>query len=57
MKRKGYASLPTFEQIREYSRLSPKARLDWLEQANRFSHKALKGKRKIIWEAFRKGKI
>lgn len=57
MKKKGCASLPTLEQIKEYSKLSPKDRLNWLEEANRFSRKAIKGKRKVIWEALRKGDL
>ena len=57
MKRKGFSNRPTIQQIKDYLKLSKKARLEWLEEANRFSHKALKGKRKKIWEDFRAGLI
>lgn len=55
--RKGYTYIVTAEQIREYRRLTPRQKLEWLEAANRFCHKALRGKRRQVWEAFRQGKI
>lgn len=57
MRRKGFSYTCTIEEIRAYSRLSAKDKLNWLEEANRFSHKAIKGKTKKIWEKFRQGKI
>jgi hypothetical protein len=57
MKKKGFKSIPTTQQIKEYLKLSLRHRLEWLEEANRFTYKALKGKRKKAWEAFRKGEI
>lgn len=57
MKRKGFASLPTMRQIEQYQKLSLKDRLNWLEEANAFARKTIKGKRKMTWEAFRKGTL
>lgn len=57
MKRKGFRHAYTLEQIAEYSRLSAREKLEWLEEANRFCAKALKGDRKRFWEMFRAGKI
>lgn len=57
MKKKGFRHFHTLEAIREYSQLSPKHKLEWLEEANRFSYLAVTGKRRKIWEMFRQGKI
>ncbi len=57
MKRKGFGHSYTVNDILAYSRLSAENKLNWLEEANRFCHKAIKGKTKKIWEAFRQGKI
>jgi hypothetical protein len=53
----GFKSIPTTQQINECLKLSLRHRLEWLEEANRFTYKALKGKGKKAWEAFRKGEI
>ena len=55
MKPKGYRYEMTLQQIREYSKLTPRQKLNWLEEANRFSFRAIRGKTKIIWEMFRSG--
>lgn len=57
MKKKGFRHAYTLEQIREYRKLSARDKLNWLEEANRFSHKAIRGDRKKIWEKFRRGEI
>ena len=45
------------EKIKQGLRLSPKERLDWLEEANHFLQKALTPKQKKIWEKIRKGEF
>ena len=57
MKRKGFRHAYSLESILAYRKLSAKDKLTWLEEANIFCHKFIKGKRKSIWEAFRQGKI
>ena len=57
VRRKGFRHFHTLEDILAYGRLSAEDKLNWLEEANRFCHKAVKGKAKKIWEAFRQGKI
>ena len=45
------------EKLREYMALSAKDKLDWLEEANRFTNKTLTPETKKIREAFRSGAI
>ncbi|OGX04775.1 MAG: hypothetical protein A3G87_02920 [Omnitrophica bacterium RIFCSPLOWO2_12_FULL_50_11] len=56
-KRKGFRHSYTLDQIRAYSKLSARNKLLWLEEANRFCQKAIKGKTRKIWESFRNGTI
>lgn len=56
-KRKGFYYVCTEDQIREYRCLSLTDKLKWLWEANQFSHKMIKGKRKRIWEDFRAGNV
>ena len=53
--KKGYRYSVTLEQIREYQKLTPKQKLQWLEEANRFSWKVMSLKAKKIRQAFRAG--
>lgn len=55
--KKGFEHHPTAEDIRSYRKLSAQDKLNWLEEANRFTSEALKGKTKKIWEQFRRGEI
>jgi uncharacterized protein with HEPN domain len=57
MKSGGYRYFVTLQQIRAYRKSSLRQKFAWLESANRFSHKMLKGKARIGWEDLRKGKI
>lgn len=57
MKPKGYSYHVTRDDLIAYSRLPAKDKLIWLEEANRFTAKALKGRRRKIWEMFRRGEI
>ena len=57
MKRKGFSHAFTLGDILAYRRLSAEDKLNWLEEANRFCYKAIKGKTRKIWEGFRQGKI
>jgi len=45
------------DKLREYMALSAKEKLDWLEEANRFTYKTLTPETKKIREAFRSGNI
>ena len=45
------------EKLRESMALSAKDKLDWLEEANRFTYKTLTPETKKIREAFRSGSI
>jgi len=45
------------EEICRYLKLSPKLRLEWLQEANRFIHKMQSSKVRKIWQKFRKGEI
>lgn len=45
------------ETIRKYMSLSPAMKLKWLEEANRFTRKALTSKTRRIWQQFRRGEI
>lgn len=57
MSQKKTWDLYSLEEIKAYASLSAKDKLIWLEEANRFCHNAIRGKRKKIWEKFRQGKI
>lgn len=57
MKKKGFSYHYTDQQIKAYSRLTVREKLEWLYQANQFCKKAIRGKTKKIWESFRAGKI
>lgn len=53
--KKGFAFKPDIEYIKQTMDMPARSKLDWLEEANAFTYKAL-SKRKIkIWEKFRKG--
>ncbi len=57
MRKKGFRYYCTAKDILAYSRLSAKDKLNWLEAANQFTYKALRGKTKKVWEMFRRGEI
>ncbi|MBU4311890.1 MAG: hypothetical protein KJ706_04155 [Candidatus Omnitrophica bacterium] len=57
MNNKGFSYYLENDKIIDYLKLSPRMRLEWLEEIDDFNRKALKGKRRIIWEKFRKGEI
>lgn len=54
---KGYSYSVTKEEIRRYMKVPAVQKLQWLEDANIFLGKALTGKRRLIWERFRRGDI
>lgn len=56
-KRKGFSYYLEDEKIIEYLKLSPRMRLEWLEEIDELNRKALTGKRREIWEKFRRGEI
>ncbi len=56
-KRRGFHYTVSLEDIRAYKKLPLKDKLTWLEEANQFSHKMIRGRTRRIWEAFRQGRI
>jgi len=56
-KGKGYRYVVTDEQIRKYSLLTPKQKLQWLEEANAFVNKFLPERSRKFQEMFRRGEI
>lgn len=54
---KGYGYEVDEDQIRRYAAVPTEQKLQWLAEANQFLAKALTGKRRQVWQAFRDGKI
>lgn len=57
IKGKGYSYYLEDEKIIEYLSLSPRMRLEWLEEIDSFNRKALTGIRRKIWEKLRRGEV
>jgi hypothetical protein len=55
--RKGFYYVLEEEKIREYMKIHPRHRLQWLEDANDFAAKALSPEKLRIREKFRSGEI
>ena len=55
--RKGYGYHVTREQIRKYRRLTPKQKLEWLEEVNEFTNKFASDRVKRLHRMFRHGEI
>lgn len=55
--RKGYGYHVTEEQIRKYRRLTPRQKLEWLEEANAFTEKFASKRTKRLHKMFRRGEI
>jgi len=55
--RKGYGYHVTDKQIRRYRRLTPRQKLEWLEEANAFTEKFAPEKAKRFHKMFRRGEI
>jgi len=55
--RGGYSYFVTKEQIREWMRVPPEQKLQWLEEANKFLLKAMDPKAREIMEKLRRGEI
>ena len=53
----GYSYTVTKAQIKKYQALPPAARLQWLEDANRFLWEAMSDEAKKKREMFRRGEI
>ena len=53
----GFAYTVTEEQVRKYLDVPAEKKLEWLQEANEFLAKALRGRRRAIWEAFRRGTL
>ena len=53
----GFSYQVTDEQIRRWQALPPEVKLQWLEDANRFLHRALTPQAKAIRERFRRGEL
>lgn len=57
MKKKGFSYFVDKDQIMKYMKVPYKWRLEWLEDANEFTRKALMKDKLRIWQKFRMGKI
>ena len=55
--RGGFSFIFSDEQLEEWIHTPLRHKLLWLEEANRFNAKFIRGRRLEIWEAFRAGKI
>ncbi len=55
--RKGYGYHVTEEQLRKYSVLTPKQKLEWLEEVNEFTNKFASERAKRLHRKFRRGEI
>lgn len=55
--RKGYGYFVTKEQIRKYRRLTPRQKLEWLEEVNAFTEKFAPEQAKRFHKMFRRGEI
>ena len=53
----GFSYTVTKAQMKKYQALSYEARLQWLEDANRFLWEAMSDEAKKVREAFRKGEM
>lgn len=54
---KGYSYTVSNEDIRRYMKVPAEEKLQWLEEANHFLAQALTGKKREIWQKFRRGEI
>jgi len=54
---KGFSYHVTREALRDYARLSPAQKLEWLEEVNRFLYHAMPKHQRSIAEKFRSGEI
>lgn len=55
--KKGFSYRYDDEKMKEYASLAAKEKLEWLYEANQFCKKAIKGKTRKVWEAFRAGTV
>lgn len=56
-RKKGFRYRYSRETIERYLTLPAKMKLQWLEEINQFSYKAMPKKNRRIWEQFRQGEI
>jgi len=54
---RGYRYIVTDEQLRRYRKLTPKQKLEWLEEANAFVNKFLSERSRRLQRLFRRGEI
>lgn len=54
---RGYTYIVTREQIRKHASLTPKQKLEWLQEANDFVNKFMSQKSRSIQDKFRRGDI
>ena len=55
--RKGYGYHVTEEQIRRYRKLTPRQKLEWLQEVNEFTDKFAPERAKRFHKMFRRGEI
>ncbi|MEM2205484.1 MAG: hypothetical protein QXF20_02060 [Candidatus Hadarchaeales archaeon] len=57
MRGRGSRYVVSEEKLREYSKLSPRQKLEWLEEINRFLYSCMPEEGRRIAEKFRAGEI
>ncbi|MEM2866483.1 MAG: hypothetical protein QW098_05020 [Candidatus Hadarchaeales archaeon] len=57
MRGRGFRYVVSEEKLREYSKLSPRQKLEWLEEINRFLYSCMPEESRRIAEKFRTGEI
>lgn len=57
MRGRGFRYVVSEEKLREYSKLSPRQKLEWLEEINRFLYSCMPEESRRIAEKFRAGEI
>lgn len=55
--KKGYGFLPDIEYIKDTMNLSPREKLNWLQEANEFIRKFVSADKLKIWDKIRTGEI
>lgn len=54
---KGFAFKPDINYIRETMDMPARAKLEWLEEANTFTYKALSKQKRKTWEKIKRGEV
>ena len=55
--KRGFGFKPDIEYIKQTMDMPARFKLEWLEEINAFTNKALSKRKRKIWEKFRRGEI